>query len=217
MSRVTSGSSPATSLSLLQQAVDGDASAWSKIVQVYAPLVYKWSRQRGIRPEDAADITQETFSTLATRLDRFRSDHPGATFRGWLWTITKNKSWDFLRARQGDCIARGGSVNLATLNEVQGTVPADRHTTDSPVEDDEYETSSHSATEQTEVIHRAIALLRKRFATQTWNAFWRTEIDGCTPEEVADELGISKWSVYKARSRVLHRLRSELNGLEQLP
>lgn len=212
-------SSPTTSLSLLQKAVQGDASAWSKIVQVYAPLVYKWTRQRGLQPEDAADIAQETFATLATRLDHYRSDQQGATFRGWLWTITKNKSFDFLRTQRQTCIARGGSANLLALGDLRANLPEEQSFASKPFASgsEEYEHSACSATEHVEVVHRAIALLRKRFAKQTWAAFWRTEIDGCSPEEVAEELGISKWSVYKARSRVLHRLRADLCGLEQLP
>jgi RNA polymerase sigma-70 factor (ECF subfamily) len=41
-------------------------------------------------------------------------------------------------------------------------------------------------------------------------------VDGCTPDEVAAELSLSRWAVYKARSRVLQRLRTELEGLENL-
>ena len=59
--------------------------------------------------------------------------------------------------------------------------------------------------------------MRNRFEKSTWQAFWRTVIDGVSTEEVAEELGLSRWAVYKARSRVLQLLRSELDCLEDLP
>ncbi len=59
--------------------------------------------------------------------------------------------------------------------------------------------------------------MRNRFEKSTWQAFWRTVIDGVSTEEVAEELGLSRWAVYKARSRVLQLLRSELACLEDLP
>lgn len=75
---------------------------------------------------------------------------------------------------------------------------------------------SDLAAEQKQVIGRAMALMRTHFEKTTWQAFWRTAVDGCSPDEVAKELGLSRWNVYKARSRVLQRLRADLNGLEEL-
>jgi hypothetical protein len=38
---------------------------------------------------------------VATEQHR-RHDRPGDTFRGWLWTVTRNKIRDFHRGRAGD-------------------------------------------------------------------------------------------------------------------
>jgi hypothetical protein len=70
--------------------------------------------------------------------------------------------------------------------------------------------------ERQQVILRAIETIRGSFERTTWQAFWRTSVDGVDPQAVADELGMSRWAVYKCRSRVLHRLRTELLGLERL-
>lgn len=198
--------SPSTSASLLLRASEGDGQAWQRIAQLYAPLVYKWCRRYGLGPEDAADASQETFSTLSQRLETYDPSVSGATFRGWLRTVTHNKVMDLHRLRQTPD-ARGGTANIAALAELRASESSSAAGTgggDAPDESD-----------RVEVLRRALVILRPRFEQQTWAAFWRTTVDGCSPDDVADELGISRWSVYKARSRVLHRLRTELEGLEQ--
>jgi DNA-directed RNA polymerase specialized sigma subunit len=32
--------------------------------------------------------------------------------------------------------------------------------------------------------------------------------------QVADEMGVSRWAVYKARARVLQRLQQQMDGIE---
>ena len=57
---------------------------------------------------------------------------------------------------------------------------------------------------------QALEMVRSQFEDQTWNAFWRTTVDGQSPADVACDLQLSVWSVYQAKSRVLRRLRAEL-------
>jgi RNA polymerase sigma-70 factor (ECF subfamily) len=56
-------------------------------------------------------------------------------------------------------------------------------------------------------------LLREEFEPQTWQAFWRTAVDGQPATAVAVELGMSAAAIRKAKSRILHRLRLELGDL----
>ena len=194
-----------TSYSLLARAERGDSSAWQRIVQVYGPLVYSWARKSGLREDDAADMVQETMLAIINGLQSFDADRQGATFRGWLRRIARNKCVDYIRREAKlNAGAAGGSTNLAICNDLH----------------EEPNSSSNEETlaaEQAGVVRRALAIMRNHFEKSTWQAFWRTAIDGCTPDEVAEELGLSRWNVYKARSRVLQRLRSELDGLEELP
>ncbi len=204
----TASSSPSTSPSLLLRARAGEALAWQRLVQLYSPLVYNWARRTGLQAQDAADVSQETFAAVASRLNSFDDQRTGATFRGWLWTITRNKSADWVRNQEKQPGAVGGSWNLAKLD--QRPAPAENQI-------DASDSAAQSSNDQLEIVQRALAMIRGSFQKNTWQAFWRTVIDERSPEEVADELGISKWTVYKARSRVLMRLRSELDGLEELP
>jgi RNA polymerase sigma-70 factor (ECF subfamily) len=61
-----------------------------------------------------------------------------------------------------------------------------------------------------EVLQRAIESIRGEFQDRTWQAFWRTVVEGKAAADVADELGMQPGAVRVSKSRVLLRLRREL-------
>src|SRR5262245_57369655 len=107
-----------TSSSLLDRVRLKDAEAWRQLVRLYGPLVYSWSARAGARGEDAADVVQEVFRSVALAIGDFRRDRPGDTFRGWLHVITRNKVLDLHRRRAGEPAAVGGSEHQDRLNAV---------------------------------------------------------------------------------------------------
>ena len=62
------------------------------------------------------------------------------------------------------------------------------------------------------LMQRAIALVRPELQEATWQAFWRTVVEGEPTADVARELGMTPQAVRQARYRVLKRLRDELEG-----
>jgi RNA polymerase sigma-70 factor (ECF subfamily) len=73
--------------------------------------------------------------------------------------------------------------------------------------------SDDGAAEVNGIRRRALELVSGEFESRTWQAFWRSAVEGDAPADVAADLGISVWAVYKARSRVLQRLREEFAEL----
>ena len=193
MTRV-SNTNVSTSPSLILRAVAGDEAAWQRMVQIYGPLVYTWLRRSGLKSNDAADLVQETFLALVTKLSKFEPTEQGSSFRGWLWTVAKNKMLDRYRRKEASYV--GGTANLQMLQHLEASLPQ--------IEDPTHEVSDRAA-----VVARALEIMRAHFEPKTWQAFWRTAVDGVSPDRVADELGISRWTVYKSRARVLQRLRRE--------
>ena len=57
--------------------------------------------------------------------------------------------------------------------------------------------------------------IRDEFRASTWQAFWRTCIDGRTAAEAAAELEMSIGNVYVARSRIIARLRERVSELQR--
>src|SRR5436190_13509021 len=92
--------SPATRASLLVRLRDGsDAGAWQEFVQLYAPVIYGFARKRGLQDADAADLMQEVLRSVSNAAHRLEYDPSRGTFRGWLFTVTRNKVFNFLENR----------------------------------------------------------------------------------------------------------------------
>jgi RNA polymerase sigma-70 factor (ECF subfamily) len=63
------------------------------------------------------------------------------------------------------------------------------------------------------VVQQALGTLGGEFPRTTWRAFREYVLAGRPAEDVAAELGVRVGTVYAAKSRVLSRLRAELDGL----
>jgi len=200
-----SGSS--TSRSLLMRLKDEDAIAWRDLVHLYSPLIIYWCRKQGAKDRDCEDILQDVFRTVVTNIGEFTKDKPSSTFRGWLRTITRSRIADFYRRKSDEPDAAGGTEAQMRFGQLAEQVkPAEKGDSDEKADLDE-------ANEYDSLYLRAIELIREEFQEQTWMAFWRTAVDGCSATEVADELGMRPGTVRVAKSRVLQRLRDRLGDL----
>src|SRR5437660_7551812 len=109
--------SPATRASLLVRLRDGgDAGAWQEFVQLYAPVVYGFARKRGLQDADAADLMQEVFRSVAGAAGRLEYDPKRGSFRGWLYTVTRNKIYTFLDSQRRQVRGSGDSGAQALLD-----------------------------------------------------------------------------------------------------
>lgn len=190
-----------TSGTLINGARADDPQAWNRLVALYSPLVYHWCRGWQLQPHDAADVVQEVFQSVAVSMRGFRKSQPNDTFRGWLRTITRNKVYDHFRRSGRQPQAAGGTEMGRSLADVAAPLASD-----GPAADDEPER---------QLFFRALELIRGEFAESSWQAFWRTTVDGLSAPEVAAELGLSPGAVRVAKSRVLQRLRCELGDLSE--
>jgi RNA polymerase sigma-70 factor (ECF subfamily) len=175
-----------TSASLLERLRQPDDNAWDRYVALYAPLLHRWAGRLGLQDADAADLVQDTLGVLLRELPGFDYD-PGRSFRGWLRTVLVHR-WHRWPRRAAAPLA----------DDPPGPDPADE------VEEDEY---------RGYLVGRALKIMRTDFEPPTWKACWECVVNGRPAAEVAGELGMSTAAVYIARSRVLRRLREELQGM----
>jgi RNA polymerase sigma-70 factor, ECF subfamily len=179
-----------TSASLLERLRrQPSADDWSRLVRLYAPLLFGWARRTGVSESDATDLVQDVFTTLIEQLPTFRYD-PQGSFRAWLHTVLVNRWRAWQRKRQP--IPAGNFDTLPDTREPNLPDEAD---------------------DRVLLVRRALALLEAEFQPATWEAFRRTLLLGQPIPVVATELKMSPNAIYLARSRVLQRLRQEVAEL----
>ncbi len=191
--------SDTTRPSLLVRIKDhGDRQAWGQFVEIYAPLVYEMARRRGLQDSDAADLTQEVLRSVSAAVVRMDYDPRKGTFRGWLFTVTRNALNTFFEAQQRVPRGSGDSAVQAWLED--RPVPEE----ESAVWDREY---------QRRLLAYAAEQVRASFEDATWQAFWQSSALGKPGKEVAASLGMTVGAVYIARSRVLSRIKDQVRQL----
>ena len=188
---------PPTRASLLVRLCDSqDHAAWSEFVRLYAPVVYRFARRRGLQDADSADLTQEVLRSVSASVAAF--DPKLGLFRSWLFTLAHRRLYDFVQHSQ-----RQPTSGAQATMEILDTVPAR----------DEEEFWNQEFERQ--LFTLAAELIRPTFTATTWQAFRLAAVEGKNGQEVAQALGISVAAVYLAKSRVMVKLKAEISRLQQ--
>ena len=94
---------------VIRSVLDGNINDFEQLVTAYEKNVYNLALRMVGDPDDAADITQETFIKAYRALGSFRGD---SKFSSWVYRIASNVCLDFLRSR-----SRRAQVPLSFENE----------------------------------------------------------------------------------------------------
>ncbi len=178
---------PASLLERLRRPASPEA--WARFVELYTPLLFYWARAAHLQEADAADLVQDVLVLLFRKLPEFTYDGR-RSFRGWLRTILLRKWYE--RHRRKVPATGAALIHLADADSLGA------------LEEREY---------RRHLVQRALETLRPEFPVKTWMAFQEHVLAGRPAVEVARGLGVRLGTVYAAKSRVLARLRRELEGL----
>jgi RNA polymerase sigma-70 factor (ECF subfamily) len=190
---------PTTRLSLLVRLRDPqDERAWCEFTEVYAPLIYRLARRKGLQDADAADLVQEVLRAVVRAIERDAYDPARGSFRAWLFRIARNLTVNHLlgQARQVR-----GSGDTGVRKMLDG-VPA-------PEEPSAFDTEYRK-----QLLWWAAEQVRGEFSELTWQAFWLAGVEGRSAREVADTLRTTPGTVYHCKSRVMARLRQKIAEVE---
>ena len=143
---------------------------------------------------DAADVMQEAMLAVSRKVASFQVSK--GSFRGWLWRISQNKIRDHFRKLARQPASPGGSTALQRFAQIP-----ELESTDDPT----------SPLESHRLLHRALSQIQDQFNANTWQAFWKTTVESQDTRSVAEALKMSQNHVRQAKSRVLRRLREQLN------
>lgn len=193
---------PSTRPSLLIRLKDPhNDRAWGEFVEIYEPLIHQLARRKGLQPADADDLVQDVFRAVTVAMEHWNPDPDRGSFRGWLFRIARNLIVNLLAARRRQKASYGtGGSDFVALLEAQPAPGDDTH-----LFEGEY---------RRRLFAWAAERVRDGFTETTWQAFWRTGVEGRAVQAVAESLGLTPGAVYIARSRVMARLRREIEQVE---
>jgi RNA polymerase sigma-70 factor, ECF subfamily len=189
-----------TSNSLLERLRQGpNETAWRRMVDLYTPLIRGWLRRYALNDSDCDDLVQDVLAVVVRRLPDFQRRPQVGAFRRWLRTIAVNCLRDFWRSQRFKPRGIGNADFGSILSELE-----DPESALSKLWDREHDRH---------VTAVLLEKIRPRFETKTWQAFRRVALDGIPVDQVAAELDLTANAVFIAKSRVVHLLRKEGQGL----
>ena len=182
--------------SLVRDARRGDAQAFRSLVERYQRRVYQLALGMVKDPDEAMDITQETFVRVHRYLPSFKGD---SSFFTWTYRIATNLCLDSARRR--------GRTERVEMDESDAEIEARMDPPSAALAgpqraalNAELKARIDDALASLSENHRAILLLR--------------EVEGLSYEELAHALGIRKGTVmsrlFHARLKMQRKLREYL-------
>jgi RNA polymerase sigma-70 factor (ECF subfamily) len=148
---------------------------------------------------DSDDLCQEVLAVVVREVPHFHHNGQPGAFRRWLKNVTINRLRGLWRSRQGEARATGDSDFVKMLDQLEDPDSLLSHLWDQ-------EHDRHLA-------RRLLQMAEPDFEPTTWQAFRRVALEEARAADVAAELGLSINAVLLAKSRVLRRLRQEVEGL----
>lgn len=170
-----------------------DTLSWEEFHQRYGQLLYRYARARGAAHADAEDVVQEVEMYLFKAMDGFEYNASKGRFRAYLRSAVVHA----MSRRAGKQARQPAGLDPRALDYLAS----------------HQEASADARWEREWQLHRlrwAMRAVGRQFEPATLKAFELHVLAGHPVAETADELGISKASVYQAKSRVLKSLKQQL-------
>ncbi len=175
----------------------GDVSAWNEFFELYQPLLFHFFLSRGLDHDDADDVSQAVLQRISKAAPDFRYDPKKGRFRGWLFHIARNELNRFFAK---NALSRESTTSDGELPVGGGQVSPELE-------------AAWTEEYRQHIFAWACRQVKPTVSENSWQAFWKTAIDGEPAEAVAEALDLKLGSVYVAKSRVIKRLRECVAGI----
>ena len=190
---------PASEDQFLERLRRGEAAAYERLVAEQSGDVYALLFRLTNDPEEARDLTQETFLRAFQSINRFRGD---STLKTWIYRIAINQArnrWRWWRRRRRDATVSLDATDDQRETPLAATLP-----------------NAHSLNPEQETLARerelqlrdALLSLRRSYR----EAVILRDVEGFSYEEIAAALQISIGTVKSRISRGRLELRKKLEG-----
>jgi RNA polymerase sigma-70 factor (ECF subfamily) len=184
---------PTRSSLLLRIRRSDDSVAWLEFDRLYRPLMYRYARARGVSHEDAEDVVQQCMTAVTRHIGEFAYCRERGGFKNWLRTVVDNAVKNHFRKKSPP---RAKTERLAAA-PARDASPAEL-----------WETHW----EQEHLLY-CLEQCRAEVVPRTFEAFRLYVLEQWAPERVAEHLSLSVDKVYRAKSRVLRRVRQRMGEI----
>lgn len=177
---------------LISMAKDGNHSAFEQLIRDNETRIYNLILRMVGNPEDAMDLSQETFLNAWKGLSSFHGD---SAFSTWLYRLANNVCLDFLRSQKRRQDTIGSPLSLD--GEDAPPPPADS----APKPDEQLEHKERSL-----ALHRALAELPEHHS----QILILRELSGLSYQEISDVLKLDIGTVKSRLTRARLALKKVL-------
>ena len=178
-----------TDRDLIRACRSGNARAWERLLDKYERLVFSISLRYGLTTDDAADVTQITFTILLQNLNTLPDE---IRLSSWLVTVARRRTWRLLARNRRETV--NPDEDLAG-NEALGGIVDDRE-----------------RWERAEWIIQGLSMLDERCRQLLLALYFDAEQPSYA--DVADRLNMPIGSIGPTRARCLERMRQSLQTVE---
>jgi len=181
-----------TEQELVALAKQGDCDAFGQLIIQNQNRIYSLALRMVRHPEDALDLSQESFLNAWKGLKQFKGD---SSFATWLYRLASNACIDYLR-RQKKRQALEQAVSLDDDSPTQAHIPALTFNPQDELERKELRQTLEDALWHLSAEHRQVLILR--------------ELDGLSYQEIGDLLSLQVGTVKSRIARARVSLRNQL-------
>jgi len=180
-----------TDRDLIRACRTGDARAWERLLDKYERLVFSISLNYGLTTDDAADVTQITFTILLQNLNTLPDE---MRLSAWLATVARRHTWRLLARNRREAV--NPDEDLAG-NETLGGIVDNRE-----------------RWELVEWLNHGLSLLDERCRQLLLALYFDAEQPSYA--QVADQLNMTVGSIGPTRARCLEQMKRNLDTVESM-
>lgn len=178
-----------TDRDLIRACRSGDARAWERLLDKYERLVFSISLHYGLTTDDAADVTQITFTILLQNLNTLPDE---IRLSSWLATVARRHTWRLLARNRRESISPDEDL---ARNETFGGIVDNRE-----------------RWELAEWLNQGLSMLDERCRKLLLVLYFDAEQPSYA--QIADRLKMPIGSIGPTRARCLEQMRQSLHSLE---
>lgn len=183
-----------------------DQKSWQTFFDTYWKLIYTVAMRNGLSDAEANDAAQETIVAVAKAIKNFEYDRAKGSFRGWLmrWASWKIKDQFRKRSHWQSATPPSEEPDGEARTSLPDRIP-DPQNGFAKLWQEEWEENLR------EIVMRRV---RTKVPARQYQIFDCYVLKGWSVEQVTKELGVSKPSVYLARTRVGRVAKAETLSIE---